>query len=382
MQSQGLRIQIIRSTDEFFLLEEPWNHFLDNLPGNRVFLRWEWLYSWWKTYREDNYNLTIILVFRENEIIGIAPFYVVNISYMKVIPVRHLLFLGTKEGDVISEFMDIIYNPGDENTVIPAVFDFLIRENICDDFSLHKLETSSKTISVLQRLSSDRQYFSILQEEYESPYVSLPATIDDFLNSLSSSMRYKIRNNRKKLEKYPHVVFRKTLDNAELEKDFDELARLHQLRWQSRNFPGSFADKSFSLFQKTVMPLFLKNGHLDLWLLSIADKNVGALYNIRHNNNIYFYQGGLDASFDAGLTPGYLLHSYCIENAIQQGLSEYHFLLMGKLDEYKKQWAKNSLHMCDIYMARPGMMEVLMKSKNKAKTYYHSLRKYYARLNS
>ena len=269
MPSQALNIQIIRSTDEFFLLEKQWNTFLENSRGNRIFLRWEWLYSWWKTYRQDNYNLTIILVFRENKIIGIAPFYVANISCMGVIPVRHLLFLGTKEGDVISEFMDVIYNPGDENTVIPAVLDFIMQENICDDFCLHKVETSSKTIPVLQRLSCDRKFFSIVQEEYESPYVSLPATIDDFLNSLSSSMRYKIRNNRKKLEKYPHVVFRKTLDNAELVKDFDELVRLHQLRWKSRNFQGSFADESFFLFQKTVMPLLLKNGYLDLWLLSV-----------------------------------------------------------------------------------------------------------------
>ena len=112
------------------------------------------------------------------------------------------------------------------------------------------------------------------------------------------------------------------------------------------------------------------------------DNNIGSLYNIKYNNKIYFYQGGLDTSFHEGITPGYLLHTHCIENAIQQGLSEYHFLLMGKLDEYKKQWAKKSLHMCDIYMARPGMMEVLMKTKNKAKTCYHFLRKYYAGLNS
>lgn len=91
--------------------------------------------------------------------------------------------------------------------------------------------------------------------------------------------------------------------------------------------------------------------------------------------DFYFYQGGLDTSFDEGLTPGYLLHSQCIENAIQKGVSEYHFLLMGNLDAYKKQWAGSSKHMCDIYMARPGIMKMFMKTKTKARNYYHCVNK-------
>ena len=118
----------------------------------------------------------------------------------------------------------------------------------------------------------------------------------------------------------------------------------------------------------------------ELWFLSVGNKNIGALYNIRYNNKIYFYQGGLDTSFDEGLAPGYLLHSHCIENAIRQGSAEYHFLLMGNLDAYKKQWAKNCRKMCDIYIARPGMLKVLMAMKNKARNYYHSLHNHYERL--
>lgn len=381
-QNKSIRIQLVRDADEFSLLEGRWNSVLSDSKANSIFMRWEWLYSWWNAYEEDNYHLTILLIFRGDEIIGIAPFYVVNLSCIGVVPVRRLLFLGTKEGDVISEFMDIIYHHGDEDAVIQAIFDFIMQQNICDDFCLHKIDTSSKTIPVLRRLADERKLFCVIQEEYESPYVSLPATMDDFMSRLSSSMRYKIRKSHRRLEKYSHVEFRKTSDSSELVKDFDELVRLHQLRWQSRNCQGSFADKSFFGFQKTVMPLFLKSGYLDLWLLSVEDKNIGVLYNISYNDKIYFYQGGLDSSFDEGLTPGYLLHSYCIENAIQKGVSEYHFLLMGNLDAYKKQWARSSKHMCDIYMARPGIMKVFMKTKTKARNYYHSLRKNYAGLNS
>ena len=76
------------------------------------------------------------------------------------------------------------------------------------------------------------------------------------------------------------------------------------------------------------------------------------------------------------------MHSYCIENAIQHGFSEYHFLLKGRLDGYKKRWAKNSLNICDIYMARPGIVKVLMMAKNKARDYYCSLHRHCSAFNS
>jgi hypothetical protein len=380
--NKSIRIQLISDTDEFSLLEEKWNTVLSDSTANSIFLRWEWLYYWWIAYKEDNYKLVVVIVFREDKIIGIAPFYIANVSCMGVIPVRRLLFLGTKEGDIMSEFMDIICNPGDEDTVIKTVIEFIIQENICDDFYLQKIKSSSKTISLFMRLAEERKLFFIIHEEYESPFVRLPSTMDDFLHGLSSSMRYKIRKNRRKLDKYSHVEFRKTSDSSELERDFEELVRLHQLRWKSKNHPGSFADKSFFLFQKTVMTHLLKNGYLDLWLLSVGDKNICANYNIRQNGKIYTYQSGIDTSFDASIAPGYLLHSYCIENAIQHGFSEYHFLLMGHFDAYKKRWANNTNDLCDIYIALTGVMKVLMTLKYKARNYYHSLRKNYAGLNS
>ncbi|MFZ3137470.1 MAG: GNAT family N-acetyltransferase [Thermodesulfovibrionales bacterium] len=379
-QNKSMHIQLMRSEDEFFHLKERWNTLLDESVVNSIFLRWEWLYSWWNAYREDNYKLTILLVFREKDLIGIAPFYVKKLSLNGLLSFKRLLFLGTREGDVISEFMDIICKPGEEETVVPKIIDFIVQEDLSDDLCLHKIDPSSNTISVLQRLSDDKKFLSVVQEEYESPYIALPDTIDDFFNNLGSSLRSKLRNNRRKLDKYHDVFFRKSCNVTDLDKDFEELVRLHQLRWKSRNFPGSFSGEKFFMFQKTVMPLLLNNGNLELWFLSVGNKNIGALYNIRHNNKIYFYQGGLDTSFDEGLAPGYLLHNHCIEDAIQQGLDEYHFLLMGNLDAYKKQWAKNCRKMCDIYIARPGMLKVLMAMKNKARNYYHSLHNHYERL--
>ncbi len=373
-QSSTLHIQTIQTSEEFRSLQDRWNTLLSESPGDGIFLRWEWLWAWWKAYKEKNYTLSILLVFRGNDLIGIAPFYIVNCLFGNIFPVRRLMLLGTREGSVISEYMDIIYRSGDAEAVMQGVSKFIEQENICDDIYLQKIDTSSKTIPLLRQMANSMKLFYVIQEEVESPYINLTANYEDFLSNLSSSMRHKIRNNRMKLEKYPEVGFRKTSNILELEADFKELVRLHQDRWESRQFPGSFSEKKFTLFHKMVMQDMLKNGYLELRFLSVNGKNIAALYNIKYRNKIYFYQGGTDISFDKSITPGLLLHSYCIEEAISEGLKEYDLLLMGNMDSYKKRWTRDCRHMCDIYMARPKILKLIMSAKDKARVCYHTIK--------
>lgn len=369
----AIHTRMVQTLKEFHLLQERWNSLLAESQTSSFFLRWEWLWTWWNVYKEDNYRLCILLVFRGDELIGIAPFYVINILWNKIFTIRRLMFLGTKEGSVISEYMDIIYRDEHEEVVVHRVMEFIVKDDICDDICLHKVDTSSRTISILQQTADGKKNLNIVQLKVESPFIILPSKYESFLNQLSSSMRYKIRNHQRRLRKYSEVVFRKTENIAELERDFSELVKLHQLRWESRGLPGSFAGAKFYLFQKTVMHDMLKNGHLALWFLSVSGKNIATLYNISYNDKIYFYQAGLDVTFDKHLSPGILLHNHCIKIAIIDGLREYDFLLQGNLDAYKKNWTREYKSMCDIYIARPGIIKFVMSVRNKAKNAYHAI---------
>jgi CelD/BcsL family acetyltransferase involved in cellulose biosynthesis len=368
-----IHIKRVSTLEAFESLHYSWNNLLAESPTDNYFLRWEWLRAWWNVYKEENWELCILLCFKRNELIGIAPFYLSIKSWKGIFNIRRLMFLGTKERSVISEYMDIIYRDGNEEIIVHKIINFITNEELCDDMLLHKIETTSRTIKLLRKISGEVNFSHIIQDKYECPYISLPADYDDFLNSISSSMRHKIRNNQTKLGKYGDVVFRKTENVTELETDFNELIRLHQLRWESRQFTGSFsAGGRFVQFQKIVIPEIFKIGHLELWFLSVAGNNIAALYNIRYKNKIYFYQGGLDVSFDKNLTPGLLLHRHCIEESISKGLREYDFLLMGNTDSYKKRWTKNCRHVCNIYLARPGIMKIAMTVKNDLKALYHT----------
>ncbi len=369
-----LHIQRINTLEGFCSLHEKWNVLLAESPTNSFFLRWEWLYNWWKVYKEDEHNLCVLLVFKGDELIGIAPFYIIKKNWKNMFAIRRLMFLGTKEGSVISEYMDIIYKTGEEEAVVREITKFIVQQDLCDDIFFNLIDASSKTIPLLEQTAHDMKFLYIVNNKVESPYINLQSSYDDFLKGLTASMRHKIRDNERNLRKYSDIIFRKTSNILEFDKDFEELIRLHQIRWESRKFPGSFTGGRFKNFQKMVMPDMLKNGHLELRFLSVSGRNIAALYDVHYNNNIYFYQGGLDVSFDKNLAPGFLLHNYCIEEAIKAGLREYDFLLMGNLDSYKKHWAKDSKYMCGIYMARPGIVKHGVQFKNKMESVYHTIK--------
>ncbi len=369
-----LHIQRINTSEGFHSLHEKWNALLAESPANNFFLRWEWLYSWWKVYKEDNHNLCILLVFRGKDLIGIAPFYIVHKSWRSLFSYKRLMFLGTKEGSVISEYMDVICRDGEEEDVLRKVMEFAVHEDLCDDIFLHIMDDSSKTINLLKSISHNMKFLHIAVDKIESPYIRLNDGYNGFLNSLSSTMRHNIRANERRLESCNNAAFSKTDDISKFDRDFEELVRLHQCRWESRRLHGSFSNVKFREFQKMVMPYILRNGHLELRFLSVSGKNIAALYNIRYNNKIYFYQSGLDTAFDKKLAPGLLLHNHSIKEAVSCGLKEYDFLPMGSLDSYKKHWTTGYRNVCNIYMARPGIVKHTMAVRDKMKTAYHAVR--------
>jgi len=365
MNKSDLVIQKVHTKEGFNSLKDRWNTFLAESPANSFFLRWEWLWNWWKVYGEANFTLCILLVYRDAELIGICPFYLTK----KAFRVRRLMFLGTKLEGIISEYMDVIAKRDEENAVIEAAFAFIVKEDLCDDISLQKIDASSITVSILKDVSAKKGLYYAVTNRYEVPFINLPASIDEFRDGLSSSIRYKIKREQKKIAKYEYVVFRKTQDIEELDRDFSELVRLHQLRWESRGESGSFAGGKFPVFQKEVMREMLQNGNLELWFLSVAGRNIAALYNIYYNHKIYFFQGGIDTGFDSTLSPGVMIHSYCINEAIKRGLTEYDFLLMGKDDLYKKRWAGCSRTLLDINISHSVVLKNIISAKSTAKTW-------------
>ena len=133
-------ISRIAADNEFHLLKDKWNDLLNESSANNYFLRWEWLWCWWKAYKSENYELSILLVRNREEPLGIAPFYLVKSNWKNIYSKRSLYYLGTKQGAIISEYMDFISKKGSEDHVIRSVLEYIEETDLADELILQQGE--------------------------------------------------------------------------------------------------------------------------------------------------------------------------------------------------------------------------------------------------
>lgn len=376
-RNNDLRIDIVQTTEAFASLKEAWNALLDRAVRNTYFLRWEWLWTWWNDYREKNDTLCIILCSRGNTLAGLAPLYIRRKLWNGMIPLRRLMFLGTREEGLTSEYLDLICVRDEEYAFAEKIVELIASGNICDDAALHKMEAASVFASSLKKSGPDNGLLCRMEERYACPYIPLPRDYAIFTASLSPSLHAKINRDYRRLREHPQVRFRKTGSLEELERDFPELVRLHQARWESRGLPGSFHSERFLRFQQKAMRQMFQNNHLDLRFLMVGGRAIAALYNIRYNNKIYFYQSGLDTSFDKRVSAGALLHDQSIREAIASGMREYDFLLMGNTDAYKLRWTSERHFLCDVYTARSAHLKLIKRLRDRARDSYRRIKSWY-----
>ena len=99
---------------------------------------------------------------------------------------------------------------------------------------------------------------------------------------------------------------------------------------------GAFLSEKFSQFHRNIIPIFFNMGLLRLCFIKVNDIPISVLYIFRYNQKYFYYQSGLDPEWGK-FSPGLVLFSYCIENAIKEGMKEFDFL-QGR-EDYKYKWA-------------------------------------------
>lgn len=361
-----INVERLTTTEGFSAMRGEWNSLLAASPANTVFLRWEWLFEWWKAYVGPELSLSIMLVKKRGVLIGIGPFYIAGGAGKSVFSNACMMFLGTKPGCVISEYMDIIYRESDCDEVIRAIIAYTAERGLCSEMLLQNIPSDSRSLRALEKYAQANKLSYATVAEKTSPYIKLPApcSYEEFLEARGASLRRKIKTEQRKLSRLPGVIYRKTDNAQQLAEDYAELVRLHGERWKAREMSGAFSDPLFSAFHREVCGRMLDCGFLELGFISVSGRNIAAIYNLNYNGKVYFYQSGIDMDFNRSLSPGLLLHSFSIQGAIDAGATEYDFMIAGPDDAYKKTWTNDSHCLYDAYIAGPGVMRIAMLAKD------------------
>src|SRR6185312_3969939 len=134
-----------------------------------------------------------------------------------------------------------------------------------------------------------------------------------YLDRLSQSTRRSMWNLRRRLEVHGRVRL-ELLAPHEIADGFDELNRLHQLRWNKPAFAGTRLAFHLDLARRLAIA-----GELALSRLRVGSDVVSVLYDIRKGARQYNIKMAFDPRFDFRLSLGLMHLGYSMEAAGERG---------------------------------------------------------------
>jgi CelD/BcsL family acetyltransferase involved in cellulose biosynthesis len=324
-------IEVIEQEENFFRLEKEWRVLLKESASDTIFLTWEWITSWWAAYG-SNKSLKVLKIIDNDRLYGIAPFYESS-AKMFFLNFKTLRLLGDGSDD--SDYLDLLSLPGEESNVSCAVMEFIAKSytgwNI---FLLNEMPSHSKNFATINQIANEGSYYRSLQTA-ECPYINIPETWDDYLQTLKPRMRTKIRSLIRKLEQNYTVVFEVCTKKAELKEKLKSLFVLHQQRWELKNQQGVFLSDEKQVFYREMAGKFLENDWLRFYSLKLNNQYIAHQFCFEYKGTISLLQEGLDPHWLKNGV-GNVLRAYVINDCIKRKVRIYDFL--AGVTRHKLSW--------------------------------------------
>jgi CelD/BcsL family acetyltransferase involved in cellulose biosynthesis len=327
----------VATLDEFKDCQSAWNRLVLQMAAPTVFCTWEWIYSWWEHFGANaRRKLFILLIFKEDELVGILPLFRYRaVLKNKWMSGRILSYCGAN--DLYVDQLDIICAPEHGQISMASVCEYLRTEYRDWDLLELPLITAESTLA----RSITKSPFDLcncgaeLSPASVAPFITLSGrTFEEyFLGQFNRKRRHNLRNNWRRLEDIS-VKYELPERHAEFER-LNRLFSLHKLRKKKMRMSSTFGGQRIEEFHKALLPRIRDQGWLWLRFLQIDTDIIAGAYGFTIAGRVLFYQSGLDPAWDK-LGPGTMLIYRSLQEAFMNGNSEYNFLRGN--ESYKYFW--------------------------------------------
>lgn len=335
-----MKIEQYRTPDAFDLLREEWNSLIDPERSTLLFMEIEWQQSWWENLGRG--DLTIIAV-REQDgtLIGLAPWFI-DVEDGE----RTVRLIGCTE---VSDYLEVIIKPGHEEQVFHALLDFMLSAEApeWDLFRLCNVAEGTPTAMLLPEISRGCGLNVDIEFEDVCPIVTLPNSYDAYLEGLDKKQRHELRRKRRKAEAYQvdWYIVDETHDlDAEIDQFFVLMAMSTEEKSEFLKVPGHRA------FFRAMGKAMFETGRLKMLFLTVDDQPAAAVWQLHYRDRMLLYNSGVDQGQFGYLSPGILLLTYSIEDAIRRDVKYYDFL-QGD-EEYKFRMGGEAINVYNIVIRR------------------------------
>ena len=175
-----------------------------------------------------------------------------------------------------------------------------------------------------------------IEEVDEAPYLDLPKTWEEYLDSLDRHNRHELKRKMRKIENEDVQI---VLSSSSVE-DIQELFRLMELSSDEKK--RFLSDKMKDFFQEIIF-LFYKNKIAELIFLRMEDINIAATLSFYYRDDVLLYNSGFDPKYGY-LSAGLLLKAHLIKLAIEQKKKRFDFLRGNERYKYDLGGKKRKLY--------------------------------------
>lgn len=303
--------KIVSDIEGFLSIKEDWERLEQEDPDITYYSTFQYNYSWWLTYGQDQANkLFIICCYRDNKMVGIAPLQIRNID-KKILKYNVLCFLG--KGDYLDFIIDSrLFSAA---TIIKSLFSD-IEENAYkwDKIDLTHIHMQSRLLSYLLRHDKYNPHVKYLTS---CPRINLEEH-KSYEQFSEENFNAKMRKKLQKLRKETSYRF-KVVTGSESSDIYDRISHVHKMEKQYLHDEKGRTERR-SIFEdlnneKFLKQLFNNNDKVVIFLLELADGEI-IIYSC-----CYLYNNILH-DWNSGYSPKYS-HFHGIADVLQMEIINY-----------------------------------------------------------
>lgn len=326
-----LRYRVIRRIDELCTLAEQWDALLQKSEADSIFMTYDWINTW-ISVSGPSLSIYTIVVYNEEELVGIAPFYQDTLALFGLLSFNCLRIQGDKNSS--SEYQDLILHPACPSAIIEKIAEAI--SQITEDTSFFwvpytstKSGASGRFQELFERLNIETQ-----QREFEYFKISLPASKTEFDAKLTSKQRNNIRRYKKILAKKDRIRAIDLIDRGSADDAVETLRILHNMNWHSRGKQGVFERKPvFHDFIAAYSTLAREKHQLMAICLLLNERPIAIRFGYLYNNVFFEMQAGYDPEHNGS---GICAIDFAIKFSINRQINTYDFLAYA--GEYKRRF--------------------------------------------
>ena len=323
---QALAIRVIRDVTAWEAIRHDWDALHAVSPGASTPLDFAWLRSWWAVYGAvyGADGLRIITLWRGRQLAAVLPLYLAR-ARRGALAATCLRFLSTGEAEfeeTCPDYLNLLCRPGDEQACAQAAWR-AVHAMPWDTLELLDLPADSPLLRWRPDVSGAAK--PSITARGSCPVANLDGGFESYLARMSGRSRGRARQEIRKAELAGAVI--EMVGTAQADEAFDDLVRLHQLRWTTEGMSGCFSAPRFTAFHRQLVRACLPHGRAVLARLWLDGQPQVVLYGFVTGAKFDLYQLGVSPAARSLLhSPGTAANLMLMMELVSRGVTGYDFL--------------------------------------------------------